>query len=713
MELRRTVCPHDCPDACGILAQVDAEQNRVIRVSGAVDHPFTRGMLCGKVAHYEARIHAPGRLLTPLRRSGPKGSGQFEPCSWEEALELIVRQLQATLHDYGGQAVLPYWYAGTMGLLQEQAGMPFFRAIGACELDRTICSAAADAGWEAAAGGASGSDPEGVVDSDCILLWGSDAASTNMHFFSLARQAQRRGAQVIVIDPWQSKTAKGADWWIHPCPGTDGALALGLMHLIVAHHREETAFLDRFTEGFEQLRQEVLPQWTVERVARICGIAEGEIKALARRLEQARAPFLRIGVGISRHPNGAMTVRTLVSLAAVLGAFEKLPGGGCLLFTGGAPLRRAVIERPDLRQPGRRVVNMSRLGEALTELEALPIKFLFVYSSNPANVAPMQGKVRWGLAREDLFTVVHEQFLTDTARYADLVLPATTMAEHADVYRSYGHYYLQLSHAIIAPQGESWSNWRLFSTLARRMGLTDPLFLRSEEELLSELVKRQSDGFPEGLSDESWAKLWRGEPVRVGVVPGSNPLADSKTGAPRHKIRFYSQKWQQIAGAGALNWVSYRPAGLPELSNPSFNETNEETNETMTLPQGWLRLVTAPGHLFLNTSFQPVEALRQKERGPQLLIHPNDAQRCGCTDGIMVYAENAFGRVRFRLVVTSDVPEGVAVAPGIWDDVAHGRSPGVNALVSERVSDFGGGPTFYASAIRVLPLMSDNKYSVK
>jgi anaerobic selenocysteine-containing dehydrogenase len=684
---QRSVCPHDCPDACALLVRVNG-QGQVEEVQGDPHHPFTQGILCGKVRHYERRIRHPHRLLVPLKRRGAKGEGVFEPISWEQALDEIAGRLTRIVEESGGEAILPYWYAGTMGLIQEQAGLPFFRSLGASELARTICSGAADAGWQAALPGAPGSDPEAVDHSDYVVIWGMNAADTNLHFFHRVRRAQARGARLVVVDPLRTPTARAAHWHVAPRPGTDGALALAIMHVLVSESLYDRDFVERFTTGFSRLRDHVLGKWPPERAESITGVPASHIRRLARELASARAPFLRIGVGISRHPNGAMTVRTLVSLAGLLGAFAR-PGGGCLLFTGRPPLHWERMERPDLlATPRPRQVNMVRLGEALTQLDP-PVRALFVYSSNPANVAPDQTRVRRGLAREDLFTVVHEQFLTDTARYADLVLPATMMTEHTDLYRSYGQYYLMVGWAVSRPPGQAWSNWRLFRTLARRMGLSDPMFQRTEEELLPILVRRQSEGDPQGLTDEEWERLLRGEPVRVTLPAGtSNPLA-APDGRPRFRLRFSCPEWR-AAGQEDLDYVPYRPLGLEE---------GEESGDE------WLHLLPAPGHLFLNTSFQPLEDLRRREGGrPLVWLNPQDAQRRGLREGQAVVAANGVGSTRLWVRIREEVQPGTAVVPGLWDDAAHGGMPGVNALTSSALTDHGGAPTFYGTAVRLFPL---------
>lgn len=684
------VCPHDCPDACGLLLSVDASDGRLLRVTGDPDHPFTQGLLCGKVDHYEERVNAPDRILYPLRRRGPKGSGTFGRVSWDEALDEIVARTQHILDTDGPEAILPYSYAGTMGEIQERAGHPFFRALGAAELDRTICDSAATAGWTAVLPGVPGTDPETVVHSDLVVIWGMNAAFTNLHFFRLVRRAQRTGTRLIVIDPTRTHTAQAADLHLAVRPGSDTALVLGILATLFQEGRLDTDTLEKETDGWERMVEEVLPGWSAERAAEATGLPVRAIRDLAEDLVTAGAPFIRIGVGIGRHPNGAMAVRAIASLAVALKAFER-PGGGCLLFTEMPPLRRETMMRPDLlRRPAPRTVNMIGIGAALTELEP-PIRALFVYDSNPANVAPDQTAVRRGLAREDLFTVVHEQFLTDTARYADLVLPATMMTEHTDLYHSYGHTYLRLGAAASRPPGEAVSNWTFFRTLAHRMGLRDPMFDLTEEDLIPRLVRLRDSGDPRGLTSEAYERLLRGEAVPIGTACG-DPRRDPVTGALRSRARFFVPQWEAESGDGLLGYHPYVALGAVSPSE------NAEMGEDSGLP--WLHLLTAPGSLYLNTTFQPVERLRRREGPPSLLVSPGDATALGLPDGTWVEAYNRYGQSRFRLEVSPRVRQGTAVAAGVHDDRSHG-SLGVNALTSQVRADHGRGPVFYGHAIQI------------
>jgi anaerobic selenocysteine-containing dehydrogenase len=468
----RSVCPHDCPSACSL--EVTTAGGRIIAVTGDAGHPFTRGVICGKVRAYAERVHSPLRLTQPLRRVGPKGAGRFEPVGWEAAIDEIAARWRAIAAAHGAEAILPFSYAGSMGQVQYYAGHPLFHALGASRLDRTICVATAYAGWRATVGAVTGNDSEQMVGADLVVLWGINAAYSTVNVMTLVKEARARGAYVVTLDPYRTPTARQADEHLMLRPGTDGALALAVMHVLVAEGRVDHAYLARATVGFDRLAEHVRA-WSPARVAAITGLSEAAIVGFARRYGATRRSFIRVGIGLSRHDNGGMTCRTLACLPALTGAYAD-PHGGALLSSGGAAnFDFGVVERPDLlagRAP--RVVNMIQLGRVLTDPTlAPPVKALYVYSSNPAAVCPNQALVLRGLAREDLFTVVHEQVMTDTAHYADLVLPATTSMEHEDLYRSYGQFYLQLAAPVLPPPGEARSNWEVCGMLARALGVAE------------------------------------------------------------------------------------------------------------------------------------------------------------------------------------------------------------------------------------------------
>ncbi|MBI5069556.1 MAG: molybdopterin oxidoreductase family protein [Deltaproteobacteria bacterium] len=658
----RSACPYDCPDCCGLLVDTDGE--RVLAVRGDPEHGYSQGTLCGKLNGYERTVHAPGRILTPLLRDGEKGSGRFRPATWDEAVAAIASRWKEIVAAHGGEAILPYSYAGTMGLVQRNAGEAFFHRLGASRLDRTICTPAQNAGWDLVMGATPGPDPDEARESDMVVLWGVNAVATNVHFLARVHEARRRGARIWLVDTYRTPTAKLADEVVLVRPGSDGALALSMLHVLDAEGLTDSAFLGREVQGWEALRREVLPEHPPERGAALTGVPAERIRALARAYGRARAPFIRLGGGNSRYGNGAMTTRLLVCLPAAVGAWRKR-GGGLLASTGtGQAFDLAPFTRPDLQPGPTRLVNMNRLGHALNELTGPRVMSLYVHTSNPAAVAPDQNAVLRGLARPDLFTVVHERFSTDTVRWADVVLPAPTMLETADLYRSYGQFFLQRTRPAIRPLGQALSNWDTFRLLAAAMGFDEPLFQQTADQVIDGLLAAPSP-WREGIDR---AALDEGRAVRLRE--------------PRDR------------------WLT--PSGRIEIENPRaaiplprWVPTHEEQG---TLP---LRLQTAPSVETLNSSFGEREELVRR-RGPMALqVAPGEAAARGLADGQRVVAWNGLGEVELMLRVTDAVPPGVAVAEGVvWLDHAPGPRS-INALTSQRLTDEGAGSTFYDNRIDV------------
>jgi len=670
----RSTCPHDCPDACGLLVEV--EGGRVVGVRGDPDHPWSRGSLCPKVTNYHATVHAPSRLLTPLLRDGPKGAGSFRRASWDEAITVIAGRWKEIIRLRGAEAILPYSYGGTMGLVQRNAGHAFFHALGASRLQRTICSPAKDAGWQAVMGDTVAVDPEEAAESDLVLLWGIDAVATNIHFVARAKAARARGARILLIDTYATSTARLADRVFLVRPGSDGALALGVMHLIEREGWVDRDFVAAHVQGFDELAREVLPEWTPARTAAATGLQAEEVVELAAALGRARAPFLRVGSGLSRYGNGSMNVRAIVCIPALLGAWAR-PGGGLLCDTSSSQaFDMSVVTREDLQPRAARLVNMNCLGQALTELDDPPVLSLYVYHSNPAAVAPDQNAVLRGLGREDLFTVVHERFPTDTVRFADVVLPATTSLEHADLYRSYGQYAIQRSRPAIPPLGEAKANWDVFRLLASAMGLTDPHFQLSADDLVDRLLGRPAP-LREGMDR---AALEEGRAVLLHVPPGA-------------KARFRTP-------SGKVEILNPRLAHPLPRAFPTHVEKVGRAAARGALPP--LRLMTAPSLYGLNSSFlQEREDLRRKAGEMVLRMSPADAAARGLRDGELVEAWNEQGQVLFTLQVTEGVPAGVVVAPGVRR-LEEARGPRtVNALTSQRLTDEGAGSTFYDNVVDV------------
>ncbi len=679
-----SVCPHDCPSQCAL--QVTVEDSRITDVVGDPTHPFTRGVICGKVHDYAERVYGDTRVSTPLRRIGLKGEGRFEPIGWDEALDEIAHRWRRIIAQWGAEALLPFSYGGTLGLVQNRAGHPLFHALGASRLERTICVSTAYAGWQATLGAVIGSDAEQMVDSDLIVLWGINASHTHINLMTLVKRARRRGAFVICIDPYRTATARQADWHLMPRPGTDGALALGVMHVLIGEGRVDHEYVQRATAGFTALAHHV-KQYDPERVARITGVAAEDVVALARRYGATRAAFIRVGIGLSRHDNGGMTCRTIACLPALTGAYAD-PAGGALLSSGGAfGLRSAALERADLMpEPPPRAINMIKLGRALTDPDLRPpVKALYVYNANPATVVPNQELVLQGLRREDLFTVVHEQHLTDTTDYADLVLPATTSMEHTDCYRSYGHLHLQLARPVIPPEGAARSNWAVTRDLARVMGLRDPHFAKSEDDLIREALD-SGDASVAGITLE---RLEAERSVRLQVGRPYLPFANGAP-TPSGKVEFLSETLAR--------------EGLPAL--PTYVPLVEGPEHAALLERYPLQCIVPPNRFFLNSSFSQSERMRRRQRGPAVLLNPADAAARGVRGGDAVLVRSARGEARFTAELTEDTRAGVVVVEGIWWSKHQPGGRGVNALTDDRTTDMGGGPALHSNLVQVERLAS-------
>ena len=664
-EWKKSVCPYDCPDACGLLLKVEDE--KVTAVKGDPAHPYTRGLLCPKMAHYERSIHSPQRLKQPLVRTGKKGAGEFREASWQEAIGIIGQRWRKIIAEYGGEAILPVSYAGTMGLVQRNAGHALFHKLGASRLERTLCSSAKGYGWEAVMGGTLQAEPDEAAESDFILIWGAHTLATNIHFLHPVRQAKSKGAKVWVIETHITETARLiADRTVLVRPGTDGALALGIMHELQRLGLLDGDFLDRWVSGFDRLAAEVLPRYSPAKVAAITGVPATVVTELGEAYGKAAAPFIRQGSGLYRYGNGAMTARLISCLPALVGAYAK-PGGGTLgdLSTSSV-FNTSVITREDFIDKPTRIVSINRLGEALTGgVTEPPIMGLYVYHSNPASVYPDQNSILRGLSREDLFTVVHERFMTDTALYADIVLPATTSVEHDDAYRSYGHYGLQRVKSCIPPIAAAKSNWETFCLLAGEMGFDEPIFRQSAAELLEQLFEKPGSW----LAQVDWQKLQAGEPVTL-------PLPEN------YKMQFRT-------ASGRIEIVN--PRETPELPDwfPPYGGSGE------------FYLMTAPSLYSLNSSFNESAELVAKKGPMSLTMNPLDAERLSLMDGQRVLAYNELGEVTFVLKIADSVPGGVVVADGVsWLRDAPGRRT-INALTSQRLTDRGKGSTFYDTKVDV------------
>ena len=669
-------CPHDCPDTCSMLVTV--QDGIAIKVQGNPDHPATNGALCTKVSRYTERTYHPERLLHPLKRVGPKGSGQFERVSWDEALNDIANKLQ-TIAARDPQAIQPYSYAGTMGRVQgEGMAARFFNRIGAARLDRTICASAGAEALTFTLGNKVGTKVEFFAEAKLILIWGSNSIASNVHFWRYVQTAKRNGARIICIDPRRSETAEKCHQHIALLPGTDAALALGLMHELITHDWLDHDYIARHTLGWEGLRARAL-RWTPERTAEVCGITADEVRALAREYGQtARAGepvAIRMNYGLQRVRGGGNAVRAIACLPALVGAWRHRAGGVLLSSSGYVPTQTMALERPELlagRTP--RTINMSTIGDDLLR-PASPefgpaIEALIVYNSNPVAVAPESAKVVQGFAREDLFTVVLEHFQTDTADYADYVLPATTQLEHWDVHSSYGHTDILLNRPSIAPLGEARTNSQFFRDLAQRMGYTEDVFAESDESLCRTAFGDKVDfGL---LLSQGYAPL----PV------ADAPFADGGFPTPSGKCEFYSARLAARGDDGLPDHLpNYEPAGA-DARYP-------------------LAMISPPARNFLNSTFVNVKSLRDIEGEPLVELHETDAAPRGIADGDEVTVFNARGTHRCVARVSARARPGVVNGLGIWWRKLGRDGTNVNELTSQRLTDMGRAPTFYDCAVEV------------
>jgi anaerobic selenocysteine-containing dehydrogenase len=665
-------CPHDCPDTCAL--EVLVRDGIAIKVTGSSDHAPTAGVLCTKVARYTERTYHPERLLHPMRRIGKKGEGRFERISWEEALAGIASRL-APIAARDPQQILPYSYAGTMGLVQgDSMSMRFFHKLGASLLDRTICASAGTAGHEVTLGSRIGIDVELADEAKLIIFWGSNAITSSVHFWARAQEAKRRGATLVAIDPYRSLTAEKCHRHIALLPGTDSALALGLMHVLIRDGLIDHDFVERHTLGFEGLRERA-KLYDPAKVASICGITGQEIESLAHLYGTTRPALIRANYGMQRVRGGGMATRNIACLPALVGAFRDAAGGLFLSTGDNFEVDDHALQRPDLlagRRP--RTVNMSTIGHALLDRNA-PISALIVYNSNPVAVAPDSNRVTQGFAREDLFTVVLEHFQTDTADYADILLPATTQLEHLDVIKPYGHYYMMANNPAIAPLGESKPNAEIFRLLAKAMGFADPCFADSDETIAQAAVAKDWD------FTSVRAAGWK----RVGAPKGIARFADGGFDTPSGKVEFYSARAKVL--------------GLDPL--PDYIAPQEDTRSTAALRYP-LAMISPPARNFLNSSFVNVQSLRASEGEPWLDIHPDDAEKRGVVAGNYVRVFNDRGSLELRARVTDRARRGVVVGLSVWWRKLARDGKNANELTSsDTLTDMGRAPTFYDCLVEI------------
>ena len=683
-------CPHDCPDCCALETQVD-EQGRAVSVRGRSDHPVTRGWLCAKVNRYLDRVYHPDRLLYPMRRVGPKGSGTFERISWDEAVTEISGRWRDIIAQHGAQCILPYSYAGTLGLVNGAVtDSRFWNRLGACRLERAICGHAAEEAVMLTVGGRLAPSPAMLIHSKLILIWGSNPASTAPHIMPFLREAQRNGTRIIVIDPIRTLTARSADQHIQPFPGTDAALALAMMHVIVTEGLHSPDWIAQYSIGWEYLLERIM-QFPPECAAHITGLAVETIIDLAHSYATTTPALLRVTDGINRHTNGGQTVRTLACLPAITGQYGLLGGG--LMYSTSDWLKWDGLAVTHLHEPtcppASRTLNMNRLGAILTGEADPPIYSLYVYNANPVASSPNAGKIVEGLMRKDLFTVVHELFETDTARYADILLPATSQLEHVDLHKPYGHLSLQYNMPAIAPQGEARSNWDVMRALAAAMGFTESWLQDDANEVIREVLEAtaRKTSLLTGITLE---RLQAEGSIPLAIPAGQQvPFADGVFRTPSGKVEFYSA--QAVA-------KGYDPVPGWE---PEAEARTRENSTTSSESDARLPLLCPAAHHFVSSTFGNQDRLRTKERAPTLRIHPSDAIPRGIRSGQLVRVSNERGWCRLVAEVTEEVRPGVLATTTVWWPKFSPDQRNVNWTTSDRLADLNGGSTFYTNMVSV------------
>lgn len=678
-------CPHDCPDTCGFITEV--QNGRAVKFYADPDNNVTDGWLCAKVTPYLDHVYHPGRLTTPLRRTNPKTEKpQWQPISWAEAITEIGTRWKQIIEQYGAEAILPYSYSGTLGMLNMGvASGRFWNRLGASQLERSICGAAAEEAVNLTLGARRATPYHHVLHSKLVLIWGHNPISTAPHFMPFLRQAQKNGTQLVVIDPRRTRTAKGADWHIMPKPATDGALALGLLHVMVRDNLHDEAWLEAYTVGWPELKKH-LAEYTPEKVAEITGVSAADLTKLAHLYATTKPSLLKFADGLQRHPNGGQTVRALCMLPAVTGQYGILGGGLCYSTSGYLQWdKEAIYKWSESPAPGR-VVNMNRLGAALLgEIQNPPIQSLYVFGANPMSASPNSALIAQGLQRPDLFTVVHELFMTDTAEYADIVLPATSQLEQLDLHKAYGQTQLTLNEPAIPPLGESKSNWDVLRLLAQEMGFTESWLSQTGEEVIDEVLAATAVKIPQ-LHGLTVANLRGKGAIKLNYEP-EIPFSDAQFPTPSGKVELFSQTLAQM---GHDPLPVYHPAGDEGGVTAA--------NSAQFPPHLALNLITGAAHHFVTTSFANQAKLLQREGEPFIEIHPADAQARQIDHGAWVWVENGRGQVRLKAVVTDGVRPGVVVSPkGRWGNQGDGSH--VNWTTSDALGDFAGQSTYHTNTV--------------
>jgi molybdopterin guanine dinucleotide-containing S/N-oxide reductase-like protein len=712
-EVVKAACPHDCPDACGVLITV--QDGRATKIQGDPEHPVTRGFLCAKVAKYLDRVYSPDRVLYPMRRIAPKGPAAdksaratqaWQRISWDEAIEEISARFRAISEEFGSEAILPYSFGGTLGALNSGSmDRRFFHRLGASQLDRTICSAAGEAGLESVYGVKLGTEPEQFRHAKYIIAWAANIHANNVHLWPFIAEARRNGAKLVVIDPYKTRTAQCADWFLPINPGTDAALALGMMHVIIGENLHDADYVAKYTFGFEQLREKV-KDYPPERVAQWTGIAAEDIRKLAREYATVRPSAIRLNYGVQRSERGGMSTRTVAMLPCVIGSWKEVGGGLQLSTSGGPSFNTKALKRTDLMKTvlGReaRMINMVELGKVLNTLNDPPVKALFVYSSNPAAVCPRHDEVVRGLMRPDLFTVVHEQFFTDTTDYADIVLPATTFFEHKDLQKAYGHYFVQVSNQAIDPLGECRSNVDLFRAMAERMGFADECFRESVDDMI-DLALQSNDPWMEGLNRE---RLEQGF-VRLNL-PASGSGLPASAGQPRAAVPTYSDaaasflpfaqgNFRTPSGKALLYNEELIAQGLDPVADFTPPSESRHSKKDPSLP---LELLARKADNFLNSTFSNLPSVQEMEEPGLLEISAPDARARGIENGDRVRVFNRRGDILLKARVDGKVQPGVVSASLNWAKMTPGYQS-INSLTSEKLTDMGNSATFYSVLVEV------------
>jgi anaerobic selenocysteine-containing dehydrogenase len=693
----RGACPHDCPDTCSFFVTV--ENGRAVKIEGAKDHPTTDGFLCTKVNRYLERTYSPQRVLYPMKRAGEKGKGIFERISWDEALDTIAAKFKEIAAD-DPQAILPYSYAGTMGFVQSQSiDRRFFHKIGASLLARTICADAGAAGYRATIGLSMGTDPERFSDAKLIIIWGSNVITSNVHLWPKILEAKRKGAKVIAIDPYRSLTAEKCDEHLAVTPGADGALALAMMNVIVRENLVDHDYVERYTLGFDLLRERVM-EYPPSRVAAIAGLSEETIVNLAHEYATTKPAVIRLNYGLQRHAGGGMAVRAITCLPALVGAWRDAAGGALLSTSGTFGINSQALERPDLIWNNPRTINMSAIGDALLgyqrvqrfsvkdapaeTLEPLdtPVRAIYVYNSNPVAIAPDSRRVIAGFKREDLFTVVHEIFQTDTADYADILLPATTQLEHFDIHKAYGHIYMLINKPAIEPIGEAKPNSEVFRLLAERMGFTEDCFKDSDEEIARQAINYDHPRMLGMTFEELKERGW----MRLSVPENFAPFAEGGFPTPSGKCEFFSEN---LAKQGFDPLPTYIPPRESAQTAPELAKKYP------------LAIISPPAHNFLNSSFANLPTFVKAEKEPFLEIHPTDAAARDIKDGDRVRVFNDRGEFKLKARVSEKARPGVVVALSVWWKKLTSDGCNANDVTSQGLTDLGAGATFYDVLVEV------------